>query len=62
MKMIKKSLKAASYAGLLKITGLLKVSFLVGSQMIWFSGSNAVLPLAGAFGGRELESGRLRAK
>jgi len=49
--MIKKSLKAASYAGLLKITGLLKVSFLVGSQMIWFSGSNAVLPLAGAFGG-----------
>lgn len=51
MKMIKDSLKAASYAGMLKISGLLKVSFLVGSQMIWFSASNSVLPLAGAFGG-----------
>ncbi len=51
MKMIKNSLKAASYAGIAKISGLLKVSFLVGSQMIWFSASNSVLPLAGAFGG-----------
>lgn len=49
--MIKNSLKAASYAGMLKISGLLKISFLVGSQMIWFSASNSVLPLAGAFGG-----------
>jgi hypothetical protein len=51
MKMIKNSLKAASYAGIVKVSGLLKVSFLVGSQMIWFSASNSVLPLAGAFGG-----------
>ena len=49
--MIKNSLKVASYAGLAKISGLLKVSFLLGSQMIWFSASNSVLPLAGAFGG-----------
>jgi hypothetical protein len=51
MKIIKNSLKAASYAGIVKISGLLKVSFLVGSQMIWFSASNSVLPLAGAFAG-----------
>jgi hypothetical protein len=51
MKMIKNSLKAASFAGIAKISGLMKVSFLVGSQMVWFSASNAVLPLAGAFGG-----------
>jgi len=51
MKMIQNSLKSASYAAMLKISGLLKVSFLVGSQMIWFSASNSVLPLAGAFGG-----------
>src|SRR5438445_5099413 len=51
MKMIKNSLKAASYAAMFRISGLLKVSFLLGSQMIWFSASNSVLPLAGAFGG-----------
>jgi len=49
--MIKKFLKTASYASILKISGLMKVSFVVGSQMIWFSATNAVLPLAGAFGG-----------
>lgn len=51
MKIVKNSLKVASYASLAKVSGLLKVSFLVGSQMIWFSASNSVLPLAGAFGG-----------
>jgi hypothetical protein len=51
MKMIKDSLKVASYAVFLKLSGLMKVSFLVGSHMIWFSASNAILPLAGAFGG-----------
>lgn len=51
MKMIKNSLKAALYAGLVKCSGLVKVSFLLGSQMIWFSAANSVLPLAGAFGG-----------
>jgi hypothetical protein len=30
---------------------LIKVSFLVGSQMIWFSGMNCIMPLSGAFGG-----------
>jgi|SRR5579862_297721 hypothetical protein len=51
MKMIKNGLKAASFAGIAKISGLMKISFLVGSQMVWFSASNSVLPLAGAFGG-----------
>jgi hypothetical protein len=50
MKIIKNSLKIASYAGLVKILGLLKVSFVIGSQMIWFSATNSILPLAGAFG------------
>ncbi len=45
------SFKAASYAGIFKLSGLIKISFLVGSQMIFFSGVNCVLPLAGAFGG-----------
>ena len=49
--MIQNSLKAASFVGTVKLSGLIKVSFLVGSQMIWFSGVNSVLPLAGAFGG-----------
>lgn len=43
--------KAVSYAAIFKLSGLFKISFLVGSQMIWFSGVNAVLPLSGAFGG-----------
>jgi len=45
------SLKAASYGAIFKISSFIKVSFLVGSQMIWFSGVNSVLPLSGAFGG-----------
>jgi hypothetical protein len=51
MKMMANSFKAASYAAIFKLSGLLKVSFLVGSHMIWFSGVSSVLPLAGAFGG-----------
>ena len=51
MKMLKNPLKVASFAGIAKISGLMKISFLVGSQMIWFSATNSVLPLAGAFGG-----------
>jgi hypothetical protein len=51
MKMIKNGLKTASFAGIAKISGLMKISFLVGSQMVWFSASNSVFPLAGAFGG-----------
>lgn len=51
MNIMKNSFKAASYAAIFKLSGLLKVSFLVGSQMIWFSGVNAILPLSGAFGG-----------
>lgn len=51
MKTMSNSLKAASYAVIFKISGLIKTSFLVGSQMIWFSGVNSVLPLSGAFGG-----------
>ena len=35
----------------IKLSALFKVSFLVGSQMIWFSGINSVMPLSGAFGG-----------
>jgi hypothetical protein len=51
MKMIKNSLKAASYAGVLQLSTLIKISFVIGSQMIWFSGANAIVPLSGAFGG-----------
>jgi hypothetical protein len=51
MKIAKNSLKAAFYAGILQLSSLVKLSFVVGSQMIWFSGTNAILPLAGAFGG-----------
>jgi len=51
MNMIKNSFKATTFAAAVKISGLVKVSFLFGSQMIWFSGVNSVLPLAGAFGG-----------
>lgn len=49
--MLKNPLKVASFAGIAKISGLMKISFLVGSQMVWFSATNSVLPLAGAFGG-----------
>ncbi len=45
------SLKAASYAAIFKVSSFIKVSFLVGSQMVWFSGVNSILPLSGAFGG-----------
>ena len=51
MKIMARSAKAASYAAIFKLSGLFKISFLVGSQMIWFSGINATLPLSGAFGG-----------
>ena len=51
MKMIKNSLKVTSYMGLAKIAGLFKISFVIGSQMIWFSAANSIFPLAGAFGG-----------
>ncbi len=51
MKMIINSFKAASYAAIFKISGFVKISFLLGSHMIWFSGVNSILPLSGAFGG-----------
>jgi len=51
MKMLINSSKVASFAIIAKLAGLVKISFMVGSQMIWFSGVNSVLPLAGAFGG-----------
>jgi hypothetical protein len=51
MKMLVNSSKVASFAVIAKFTSFIKVSFMVGSQMIWFSGINSVLPLAGAFGG-----------
>jgi len=51
MKIMTNSFKAASYAAIFKLSGLIKVSFLLGSQMVWFSGVNSILPLAGAFGG-----------
>jgi len=51
MKMMTNSLKVASYAAIFKVSGFVKMSFLVGSQMIWFSGVNSILPLSGAFGG-----------
>ena len=49
--MINNSLKAASYGVILQFSSLIKMSFVVGSHMIWFSGANAIVPLSGAFGG-----------
>lgn len=49
--MIKNSFKTVSFIAAMKIASFVKISFLVGSSMIWFSGINAVLPLSGAFGG-----------
>lgn len=51
MKLATNSFKTASYAAIFKFSQLIKVSFLFGSQAIWFSGINSVLPLSGAFGG-----------
>jgi len=48
---MRNSSKALLYGLLLKVSGFLKISFLIGSQMIWFSASNSIIPLAGAFGG-----------
>lgn len=51
MKINKKFLKVASFAGVTKGLSLIKISFLVGSQMVFFSGINVMVPLSGAFGG-----------
>jgi hypothetical protein len=51
MTMIKNSFKAASFIGMVKLSSFIKVSFLVGSSMVWFSGINSIVPLSGAFGG-----------
>lgn len=49
--MISNSFKAAVYCFSFKCLSLIKVSFMLGSHMIWFSGVNSILPLSGAFGG-----------
>lgn len=49
--MITNSFKTAIYCLSFKCLSLVKVSFMLGSQMIWFSGVNSILPLSGAFGG-----------
>ena len=51
MKLAINTFKAVSYAAIFKLSGLIKISFLLGSHMIWFSGVNCVLPLSGAFSG-----------
>lgn len=51
MKLAINTFKASSYAAIFKLSGLIKISFLLGSHMIWFSGVNCILPLSGAFGG-----------
>jgi len=51
MEMIKKSFKVIFFFSLAKLISFIKVSFLVGSSMVWFSGINSIVPLAGAFGG-----------
>lgn len=51
MKLATNSFKVASFGAIFKVSTLVKMSFLLGSQMIWFSGVNCVLPLSGAFGG-----------
>ncbi len=49
--MIKNSFKTVSFIAAMKVASFAKISFLVGSSMVWFSGINSVLPLSGAFGG-----------
>jgi hypothetical protein len=51
MEMIKKSFKVIFFFSLAKLISFIKVSFLVGSSMIWFSGINSIVPLTGAFAG-----------
>lgn len=51
MEMIKKSCKMISFLSLVKLLSFIKVSFLVGSSMVWFSGVNSIVPLTGAFAG-----------
>ncbi len=42
---------AAGFCGVLAISSLWKISFWVGSHIAFFSATNCVAPLAGAFGG-----------
>jgi hypothetical protein len=51
MKNIQKSLSAITFACILKLSSILKISFLVGSYAVWFSGASILAPLAGTFGG-----------
>ncbi len=39
------------FASFIKVSSLFKMSFVVGSQMIWLSGASVLAPLSGAFGG-----------
>jgi hypothetical protein len=39
------------FAGLMSLSSLVKFSWIIGSQMAFFSGINIVAPLSGAFGG-----------
>ena len=41
----------SAFAGLISLSSLVKFSWMVGSQMSFFSGINCVAPLSGAFGG-----------
>src|SRR5271155_2155056 len=47
----KRSLFVTGFASLIGISSLWKISFMVGSQMGWFSATNCVAPLAGLWTG-----------
>src|ERR1700722_9911008 len=49
--LFKRSLFVTGFASLIGIAGLFKISFMVGSQAAWFSGTNCMAPLAGLWGG-----------
>ena len=48
---MKKAVGSIGFALLTKFSSIFKMSFIVGSQMIWLSGPAVLAPLAGAFGG-----------
>ena len=49
MESIKQYIQSIGFAFLIKIFSFFKVSFIVGSQMAWFSAISMIAPLSGAF-------------
>jgi len=48
---MKKLVQSLGWASAVKVSSLAKLSFVVGSHMVWLSGPAIITPLVGAFGG-----------